>query len=292
MWSSVEALNRPINVLTQLVMTDGKKKQSPKHSCTGERKSKQASSGLRKTVLKDHGHSVLRRTQGRRQSRAHSRRKLEAMLTSGSTSIYSGKTIKTVPGAIGSLQHGTSEEKDVRAARGFRVHVLGRVESAQMTDVDEISCSYEIVTGPDWQFQYGEEASETQAAQNQVVDENTPSVTWNYPIEACFQTTNAAGWPRIAICVRDSNRNIIGYSAARVPTQEGTVVRYCKLFAPLTSSTLGDAIASLTSEPAEFYDSKFSTACPGREAVRVISSGVVKVILMVSIRGHKELGYI
>ncbi|GBG31073.1 B9 domain-containing protein 1 [Hondaea fermentalgiana] len=192
---------------------------------------------------------------------------------------------RDVPGALGATQTQPQEQ------RGFQVHVFGRIESGQLTNVDEVSCAYEFVVGADWQSLGGEETSETQAARNQVVNEDSPSVTWNFPIEASFQTTNAAGWPRVALCLRDGNRNIIGYAAARVPTQPGQVVRYCKLFTPLTSTILGDAIASLTSEPAEFYDAKFSTVCPGRESVRVVSAGVVKLVFMVRVQGHTALGY-
>ena len=100
----------------------------------------------------------------------------------------------------------------------------------------------------------GVEASETQTARNQLVDDRTPSVTWNFPIDAAFLSTNVSGWPRLAITVRDRDRNLVGYGAVSVPTRGGKSVRYCRLFAPLSSSVLGGALASLTSELPEFFD--------------------------------------
>jgi len=123
------------------------------------------------------------------------------------------------------------------------------------------------------------------------VDEYSPSVVWNFPIDISFRTSNISGWPRVAIVVRDEQRSLVGYGSMYVPTKPGSCVRYCKLFAPLASTSLGQFIGSATSELPEFYDMRFTTACKGREAARVVSAGVVKVMLNVRITGKEDLGY-
>lgn len=41
----------------------------------------------------------------------------------------------------------------------------------------------------------------------------------------------------------------------------------------------------------EFYDSRFTTANDGRSAARVESSGVVKIVFTVHVRGAAALGF-
>mmetsp|Transcript_40912 Transcript_40912/g.65739 ORF Transcript_40912/g.65739 Transcript_40912/m.65739 type:complete len:113 (+) Transcript_40912:490-828(+) len=109
------------------------------------------------------------------------------------------------------------------------------------------------------------EQGETQLATSQMVSEDEPSIVWNFPIDLSLLSTNFSGWPRIALTIRDGNRSLIGYGSVHVPTKGGQFVRYCKLFAPLASSAIGDVIANVNQEYPEFYDARFSTACVGRE---------------------------
>ncbi len=192
-------------------------------------------------------------------------------------------SIGDIPGAIG------SPEKPIE--NNFKVHICGRVESGLISDTSQISCGYQVVYGNDWVFQNGQEQGETQLATNQMVDDESPSVSWNFPIECELASTNVSGWPRIAIVVRDRDRNLVGYGSLFVPTSERSTVRYVKLFAPRASSYLGETVASLTSEYPEFYDNKFSTVSIGREAARVASAGAVKVALAIRTEGLEKLGF-
>ncbi len=106
-----------------------------------------------------------------------------------------------------------------------------------------------------------------------------------------FRSSNVSGWPRLAITVRDEQRNLVGYGSVYVPTTGGSCVRYCKLFAPLASTNIGQFIGKASSELPEFYDMRFTTACKGREAARVASAGVVKVVFNTRITGKEALGY-
>jgi len=196
-----------------------------------------------------------------------------------------------VPGALGSSRSSLSPLRSARGGRAFGVKICGSVESGQLADIGELTCGHEFVVGPDWSFENGVQNSETQGARNEMVREDKPSVSWNFPLAVEYKSTNIFGWPRLVITVRDDNRNVVGYGSVHVPTRPGRSVKYCKLFAPMTSSILGDVIASATSEYPEFYDSRFTTACLGREALRVVSNGVVKVSFMVRIEGRDDLGY-
>lgn len=197
-----------------------------------------------------------------------------------------------VPGALGSASSSWERARTSAAPTGFEVHVSGRIESGQLTGVGDASCSYEVVMGPDWKLKHGVEDGETQAARNQVEASDRPSVVWNFPVETSLVTTNVSGWPRLAVSVRDGERTIVGYGSVALPTRGGVCTRYCRLFAPLSSSVVGDAVAALTTERPEFYDSRFTTACVGREALRVVSAGVVKISLTTRITGLSSLGYL
>jgi hypothetical protein len=175
--------------------------------------------------------------------------------------------------------------------RTLRVLVSGRLESGQFVNRDELSCAYEFVVGPDWQLRTGLEAGESQNARNQPNEPERASVVWNFPLETSFLASNVSGWPRIALCVRDKERNLVGYGTLYVPASEGVCTRYCRLFRPLASSNLGESVANLISELPEFYDSRFTTATVGREAVRSVSQGVVKVTIMTRIEGKHFFGY-
>jgi len=110
-------------------------------------------------------------------------------------------------------------------------------------------------------------------------------------MEISFNSTNISGWPRIALTVRDINRDIIGYATCTVPPQNGTVVRYCNLFKPLASSHMGDFVATLSKDYPEFYDPRITSANTGREATRVASDGVVKITISTKIQGAEKLGF-
>lgn len=51
------------------------------------------------------------------------------------------------------------------------------------------------------------------------------SVVWNFPLEISFRSTNAFGWPQLAISVWGpdllGNEVIRGYGATHLPTSPG-----------------------------------------------------------------------
>jgi B9 domain-containing protein 1 len=59
---------------------------------------------------------------------------------------------------------------------------------------------------------------------------------WNFPIDLTLKSTNAFGWPRLALSVfavdalgRDS---VVGYGAVLLPTTPGRHERWVYMYAP------------------------------------------------------------
>ena len=65
-------------------------------------------------------------------------------------------------------------------------------------------------------------------------------VVWNFPIDWALKSTNAFGWPRLALSVfaldalgRDG---VVGYGALLIPTTPGRHERWVYMYAPRVSS--------------------------------------------------------
>ena len=118
-----------------------------------------------------------------------------------------------------------------------------------------------------------------------------PNFTWNFPIDCTWTSSNPFGWPRLVILVNDKKMVVRGYGAVHIPTTAGRHVRYVRLFVPKSLSFLAGFIGWLTSSPAEFQASTFPARATDREATRVESTGVVKVVLNVTTVGMGDHGY-
>ncbi|CAM9252888.1 unnamed protein product, partial [Phaeothamnion confervicola] len=70
---------------------------------------------------------------------------------------------------------------------------------AQFPGWDNLYCRYAFSFGSDWSMVHGMDTGLSQLARKGNGSEQC--VVWNFPIEISFKSTNAFGWPRIAISV-------------------------------------------------------------------------------------------
>ena len=120
-----------------------------------------------------------------------------------------------------------------------------------------------------------------------------PTIVWNFPVDATFQTTEPFGWPQLSLQLqgpdfmgRDVSR---GYGACYVPTQAGHHEMYVQMFAPMSSSTFQSIQSTMMGTPPEFNNPKFATTGEARSVTRVRSLGTVKVVMDVVLVNVKAL---
>jgi hypothetical protein len=94
-------------------------------------------------------------------------------------------------------------------------------------------------------------------------------LTWNYPLDIMFRSSNVHGWPQVVIGVYGltvwGGDVIRGYGCTHVPTIPGRYTRYIQLYTPISSSICQRITAWITNNPPEFFDSKFIAQGKGRE---------------------------
>jgi len=187
----------------------------------------------------------------------------------------------------------SAEEKDSTEASDFTVIVSGQVESAQFYSIDNAYCKYSFTYGLDWHAVQGVEQGISQISRKAGGNEQT--IVWNFPIDIAFKSTNAHGWPRLVISVYNLDflgRDVVrGYACVLVPPFPGRYVRYVDMFIPVSTSMMQGLLAWLSGNRPEFYHAKFISQGRDREATRVRSSGVVKVVLNVTTMGLGKCGY-
>lgn len=121
------------------------------------------------------------------------------------------------------------------------------------------------------------------------------TLTWNYPLDIMFRSSNVHGWPQVVLGVYGltafGGDVVRGYAATHVPTTPGRHTRYVQLYTPVSSSWCQRLTAWLTNNPPEFFDSKFVAQGKGREVTRVRSHGCVKLTFNVTTKNMQEWGY-
>jgi B9 domain-containing protein 1 len=136
----------------------------------------------------------------------------------------------------------------------------------------------------------GTEDAQSQQAEKQPGD---PTIVWNLPIDATFQTTEPFGWPQISLQLYGPDfmgRTVMrGYGAVHVPTQAGHHEMYVQVFTPKSSSTFQSIQSTLMGTPPEFHNPKFATTGEARCVTRVQSLGTVKVCMDVVLVNMKAL---
>ena len=136
----------------------------------------------------------------------------------------------------------------------------------------------------------GVESATSQQAEKQPSD---PTIVWNFPIDATFQTAEPFGWPQLSLQLFGPDfmgRDVVrGYGAVHVPTQAGHHEMYVQMFAPKSSSTFQAIQSTLMGTPPEFHNPTFATTGEARCVTRVQSLGTVKVCMDVVLVNMKAL---
>lgn len=178
---------------------------------------------------------------------------------------------------------------------GFHVMVTGQVEGCKMAGADNLYCKYSFNYGVDWAVVHGLEHGISQICRKSS-GAHTDVLTWNYPMDITFRSTNVHGWPQIVVSVYGINllgKDVIrGYGCTHLPVNPGRHVRYVRLYTPVSSSWCQSWCAWLSGNPAEFFDAKFVAQGRGREVTRVQSRGTVKIVIQVSTKSMTKWDYV
>ena len=177
----------------------------------------------------------------------------------------------------------------------FYVMATGQVESAVFGGgMDNLYCRYSFCFGNDWGVVHGVDSGLSQIARKDGGSQDQ-SVTWNFPIDVTFKSTNCYGWPRLALSVYGVDgmgRDVVrGYGSLLMPTSPGIHTRYVHMYTPVSSSLLQRFMAWISGTHPEFFDSKFVAQGEGREVTRVENTGIVKVTVNIMSKGMESFGY-
>ena len=155
----------------------------------------------------------------------------------------------------------------------IQVIVNGQIESAQFAGLDRLMCKYSWKYGDDWSVKMGVDSAYSQQAEKRSAD---PTIVWNFPIDATFQTTEPHGWPQLSLALIGPDwygRDIIrGYGAVHVPTQAGRHVVYVKMFAPQSSSLFQGFLSFIGGTPPEFSDPRFPATGEVRASTHILAT--------------------
>lgn len=136
----------------------------------------------------------------------------------------------------------------------FALQCVGQVSSGNFDDLDYLYCRYCFTSGEDWEILGGLDNGLSQIACRNHLSQS-PDVTWNFPVDISFKSTNVHGWPRIAISVYGLDyfgRDIIrGYGSALVPLQPGSHTVEVQMFRPVGNSLLNEWLSWLMGNPPE-----------------------------------------
>ena len=178
----------------------------------------------------------------------------------------------------------------------FFVMITGRIECAHFPKyVDNLYCRYILSYGPDWTMLHGLDSGISQIARRHDFAADR-GIVWNFPMEASFQSTNAHGWPRIAVAAYGLDglgRDVIrGYGSITVPTAPGRYDEIIDLYRPISGNPCQQFQNWLSGTIPEFYDTRFTTQNQGRQLVRVKGvGGNIKVIFEITTKDMKNFGY-
>lgn len=202
-----------------------------------------------------------------------------------------GSTMESQTGTATKREGEIVDEKSTVSE--FTLIVSGQIESAQFHSIDNAYCKYSFTYGLDWHAIQGVEQGISQISRKSGGSNRT--IVWNFPIDVAFQSSNAHGWPRIVISVYNLDllgRDVVrGYACVVVPPFAGRYVRYVRMFVPMSTSRMQALLAWLSGNRPEFYHAKFISQGRDREATRVSSSGIIKVVLNVASIDLQKCGY-
>jgi B9 domain-containing protein 1 len=191
-------------------------------------------------------------------------------------------------------------ENEFQRPSSFLVMITGQIESAFFpSNIDSIYCRYGLVHGPDWNIIHGIDGgiSQISSRKNQMLfQKDNDGIVWNFPIDIALKSTNAFGWPRLAISIYGLDalgRDVVrGYGSMLIPTYPGRFIKYVDTYVPVSKNICQGFLNWVFGTPPEFYDMKATAQNDGRALIRVRSEGCVKVIINVVTKDMGYFGYI
>jgi len=180
-------------------------------------------------------------------------------------------------------------------ASAFHVIVTGQIESAAFpSHIDNVYCRYTLSYGMDWDIIHGVNSGITQIARRSN-GRDRENIVWNFPIDVAFKSTNAYGWPRIAIGVYGLDllgRDVVrGYGSLLIPTSPGRYTKRVHTYTPISGSACARFLNWIAGTLPEYRDIKFTAQNDGRSVTRVKSEGAVKIIINVTTKEMENFGF-
>ncbi|XP_004716836.1 B9 domain-containing protein 1 isoform X2 [Echinops telfairi] len=175
----------------------------------------------------------------------------------------------------------------------FLLMVNGQVESAQFPEYDDLYCKYCFVYGQDWAPTAGLEEGISQITSKS--QDTRQLLTWNFPIDVTFKSTNPSGWPQIVLSVYGpdlfGNDVVRGYGVVHIPFSPGRHKRTIPMFVPESTSKVQKFTSWFMGRRPEYTDPKVVAQGEGREVTRVRSQGFITLLFNVVTKDMKKLGY-
>ncbi len=197
------------------------------------------------------------------------------------------------------------------SSSSFHLIVTGQIESAQNLPlhIENLYCRYVLSYGPDWKVVHGITTGITQISRRSnsigsYMNTNTNhrgagsnnSITWNFPIEIAFRSTNVYGWPRISLAVYGLDflgRDVVrGYGSVLIPTVVGRHFRLIEMYRPISGSWCQEIMNWVSGTLPEFYETAFTSRNEGRATTRVRSDGGhIVMVLNISTKDVETFGF-
>ncbi|KAM3597652.1 uncharacterized protein V6R79_007497 [Siganus canaliculatus] len=175
----------------------------------------------------------------------------------------------------------------------FLLTLNGQIEGANFPEYDNLYCKYCFVYGHDWAPTSGLEEGITQITCKG--SQSSHKLTWNFPLETTFKSTNPSGWPQLVVSVYGpdvfGNDVVRGYGATHIPFTPGQHTRTIPMFVPEPTWRLQKFTSWLLGRRPEYTDPKVVAQGEGREVTRVRSQGFVTVSFHIMTKDMKKLGY-
>jgi B9 domain-containing protein 1 len=176
----------------------------------------------------------------------------------------------------------------------FVVAFNGQIESVLFSSGDDFYVKFAVIYGEDWTLLSGVKQGISQMGMRGAVSANQ-AVAWNFPLDLSFRSTNAFGWPQLALAVYGTdwagNDVIRGYGSCLLPLSGGTSTKYVRLFAPKSASWMREFVTWLTGERTELQDPTFAARGTDRKVVNVRSDGLVKIRINVTTKNLAAFGF-
>ncbi|KAH0799248.1 B9 domain-containing protein 1 [Histomonas meleagridis] len=158
------------------------------------------------------------------------------------------------------------------------VSVQGQIVSCHSDNTDDIFCKFGFAMGSDWSIISGADEGISQTSKVGI----DHCCTWNFPIDAVFQSPKPFGWPQLIVSVYGENlfgkTTVIGYGACHIPTEAG-------------HHSFNVALFSRAPTPAERFTGFFTGRMPEAIAPNFIAGGDAREIFKTESHGYIKVSF-